>query len=286
MRETAVEEDGTMDGTSGSTPSDVGADGADGADGGAPSGAARDRAESTTARGDERKALIVDTALRLFERDGYDKTTMRAIAAEAGISVGSAYYYFASKDHLIQSFYDTVSDEHVTRALDAMRSHRDFSSRLAADLHAWIDVAEPYRLFASQFVKNAVDPNSPLSPFSPESKPTRDKVIDVHRRAFAGSTAKIDPETAGFLPDLIWMHHMGVVLFWVYDRSPGAKRSHDLVDRTSPMVARAVSLARFKVARPLFREADRLMKDFLMPAEDAEPEKARMPAPERRGHPE
>jgi AcrR family transcriptional regulator len=227
-------------------------------------GTARDRVENTTPRGDERKALILDTALRLFERDGYEKTTMRAIAKEAGVSVGNAYYYFASKDHLIQAFYDEVSDQHVQQALAAMRPHRDLASRLAADLHTWIDVAEPYREFAAQFVKNAVDPNSPLSPFSEESKPTRDKVIEVHRRAVLGSTAKVPQEIAENLPDLLWMHHMGIVLFWVYDRSPGARRSRDLVDRTSPMVARVIGLSRFKVVRPLFREADKLIQDFLM----------------------
>jgi AcrR family transcriptional regulator len=230
-----------------------------------PSGTARDRVETTTTRGDERKALIVDTALRLFERDGYEKTTMRAIAHAAGISVGSAYYYFASKDHLIQYFYEQVSDLHVATALDRMRSHRDLAGRLSADLHAWIDVAEPYRAFAAQFVKNAVDPDSPLSPFSPESEVSRNKVIDVHRRAVLGSTAKVDAEILESLPDLLWMHHLAIVLFWVYDRSPGAQRTRDLIDRTTPMVARAIGLARFKVVRPLFREADRLVKDFLLP---------------------
>ncbi|MFL6113568.1 MAG: TetR/AcrR family transcriptional regulator [Catenulispora sp.] len=230
-------------------------------------GAPRDRGE-LTARGDERKALILDTALRLFERDGYEKTTMRAIAREAGVSVGNAYYYFASKDHLIQAFYDEVSDRHIVQALAAMRPHRDLAARFAADLHAWIDVAEPYRAFATQFVKNAVDPNSPLSPFSPESKTTRDKVIDVHRRAALGSSTKVDPEIAESLPDLLWMHHMGVVLFWVHDRSPDARRTRELVDRTVPLVARVIKLSRFKLVRPLFREADKLIRDFLLPGEE------------------
>lgn len=249
------EAQGTREGQEGRTDGDI--------------GVARDRVENTTTRGDERKALILDTALRLFERDGYEKTTMRAIAKEAGVSVGNAYYYFASKDHLIQAFYDEVSQRHIDQALAAMRPHRDLAKRLAADLHTWIDVAEPYREFASQFVKNAVDPNSPLSPFSPESKPTRDKVIDVHRRVVTGSTAKYDREIAENLPDLLWMHHMAIVLFWVYDRSPGARRTRELVDRTSPMVARVIGLSRFKVVRPLFREADKLIRDFLLAGEDA-----------------
>jgi len=229
-----------------------------------PSGTARDRVETTTPRGDERRALIVDTALRLFERDGYEKTTMRAIAREAGISVGNAYYYFASKNHLIQYFYDVLSDQHIARALNDMRARRDLAGRLAADLNAWVDVAEPYRELAAQFAKNAMDPNSPLSPFSPESEPARDKVIEIHRRAVLGSTAKVDSEILESLPDLLWMYHLGVVLFWTYDRSPGARRTRELIARTTPMVARVIGLSRFKIVRPLFREVDKLVKDFLL----------------------
>ena len=44
---------------------------------------------------------LIDTALRLFRDDGYRATTMRRIATEAGVSLGNAYYYFASKDDLV-----------------------------------------------------------------------------------------------------------------------------------------------------------------------------------------
>ena len=44
--------------------------------------------------------------MRLFREQGYEQTTMRAIAREAGVSVGNAYYYFASKEHLIEAFYE------------------------------------------------------------------------------------------------------------------------------------------------------------------------------------
>src|SRR5690348_1038748 len=63
-------------------------------------------------RGEQTKRLIVDTAVRLFREQGYEKTTMRAIAQAAGLSVGNAYYYFPSKDHLVQEFYTQVQDAH------------------------------------------------------------------------------------------------------------------------------------------------------------------------------
>ena len=42
--------------------------------------------------------------ISLFLEHGYDGTTMRGIAQAAGVSVGNAYYYFDSKEHLIQEY--------------------------------------------------------------------------------------------------------------------------------------------------------------------------------------
>ena len=56
--------------------------------------------EKRTAKAEQTRAGIVDAAMRLFRENGYDATTMRAIADEAGVSLGSAYYYFSGKEEL------------------------------------------------------------------------------------------------------------------------------------------------------------------------------------------
>lgn len=68
---------------------------------------------SPTRKSDATRALILDTALRLFAERGYERTTMRTIAAEAGVSVGNTYYYYDSKEHLVQGFYDRISELHT-----------------------------------------------------------------------------------------------------------------------------------------------------------------------------
>ena len=73
-------------------------------------------AEKRTAKAEQTRAGIVDAALRLFGAAGYDATTMRAIADEAGVSLGSAYYYFSGKEELIQAFYDQIQVEHAAAA--------------------------------------------------------------------------------------------------------------------------------------------------------------------------
>ena len=207
------------------------------------------RADARPPKSEQTRTRIVETALRLFKERGYDRTTMRAIAAEAGVSVGNAYYYFDSKEHLIQGFYHLVESLHAEAVVAILPEYRDFESRLRQTMLAWLDVAAPYHEFAAQFFKNAADPASPLSPFSAESAPAREASIDIYRRVLDGSSAVVPPNLAAELPRLFWLYQMGIVLFWVHDRSAGTERSRDLVDRTVPLVARLVAISRYRLLR-------------------------------------
>jgi AcrR family transcriptional regulator len=48
---------------------------------------------------------LIETALRLFARDGYTETSVKGIAQEAGVAQGLLYHYFASKEALLQAIF-------------------------------------------------------------------------------------------------------------------------------------------------------------------------------------
>ncbi|MER6071963.1 TetR family transcriptional regulator [Streptomyces sp. NPDC001817] len=220
-------------------------------------------AGSPSSKSEQTRALILQTAMRLFQERGYDKTTMRAIAKEAGVSVGNAYYYFEGKEHLIQGFYDRIAAEHQAAVREVLERETDLEARLAGVLTVWLDIARPYHEFAVQFFKNAADPDSPLSPFSPESEHAREQAIAVHREVLAGSRSKVPAELRDVLPELMWLSQMGLVLYWVFDRTEGRERSYRLARRGARLTARGVALARFRVLRPLVLEIHELFTDFL-----------------------
>lgn len=207
------------------------------------------------ARGDETRAAILATALRLFREQGYDRTTMRAIAQEAGLSPGNAYYYFRSKDHLVQEFYREICEEHRRRSADALRTRRTLATRLRDVLHAGVDVMAPYHGFAGSFVKVAVEPGAPSNPFSAESAPVREIALGVFREVIDGSRTTVDSRLRETLPELLWLAYLGLTVFWVYDSSPGQRRTRALIDRGAPLLARLVGLARLPVLRTATREA-------------------------------
>jgi AcrR family transcriptional regulator len=206
------------------------------------------------ARGEQTRQLILETALRLFRERGYAETTMRAIAKEAGVAVGNAYYYFDSKEHLIQGFYDRNQTAHRVAAEQVLAGEKDFAARLRGVLHAGIDVNAPYHSFAATFFKSAAEPSSPLSPFSRESSPARELSIAIFRDVVEGSGVKLDPELRRELPELLWLGWMGVILFWVHDGSPDQRRTRRLIDGAVPLIDRLVSLSRLRVLRPALRQ--------------------------------
>ena len=72
---------------------------------GSPGSPVPDRARRRGSKGEQTRRAIAEAALRLFREQGYEATTMRAIAKEAGVATGNAYYYFGSKEELIDAYY-------------------------------------------------------------------------------------------------------------------------------------------------------------------------------------
>jgi AcrR family transcriptional regulator len=231
-------------------------------------------------KGEQTKALILETAMRLFQERGYEKTTMRAIATEAGVSVGNAYYYYEGKEFLIQGFYDRMTYEHAADARRRMAGITDLSERLSIAVESWIDCAAPYHEFAAQFFRTAADPDSALSPFSNESHPARATAVQIFREVLDGSDLgpKIDPELDGLLPDLLWLHLMVVVLYWVFDRTEDTERTRAFVKRCAPFVAKLVVYSRYRIFRPLVRDAVDMVKEFVLPTIGSSTAVAKAPA--------
>lgn len=99
---------------------------------------------------------LLKTARRQVERSGYAKTTIRSVAAECGIAVGTVYNYFPSKDMLIATFvsedWHACIDSIAAHAGDDARTHLkriydvllSFSERYRA-LFTDAEAAKPYQ---------------------------------------------------------------------------------------------------------------------------------------------
>lgn len=68
----------------------------------------------------ERREQIMETAVKLFARQGFERTTTREIAAEAGISEGTIYRYFESKRDILFGFLETVAVESLDTLISSL----------------------------------------------------------------------------------------------------------------------------------------------------------------------
>jgi AcrR family transcriptional regulator len=200
----------------------------------------------------ETRSRILSAAMELFRRQGFEETTMRAIAAEAGVATGAAYYYFASKDAIVLAFYDQAQldlEPLVARALEAERS---LQSRLRALLEVKIAYFAPNRRLLGALAAHA-DPQHPLSPFGEETRAIRERDIASFASALSTSGLRVPRDLQQHLPGLLWMYQMGLILFWIYDRSPAQQRTRALIERSAAIVERLVKLSGFPLLRPVRR---------------------------------
>src|SRR2546425_6912468 len=229
--------------------------------------------ESTkTQKGEQTKALILNAALEIFHERGYEETTMRAIAKRAGVSLGNAYYYFGSKEHLTQAFYHSTHEQHLA-ALTTGPQETGLKARLLAVMRLKISTLEPYHEFAGELFKTAANPQSALNPFAPDSDPVRNESITIFKALVDDSKTRIPKDLKAELPYLLWLYHMSVILFWIHDSSPKQRRTYRLIDQTVDLLDRLISLASNPLMRPVRKRALRLIEELREAAAEFEEER-------------
>jgi AcrR family transcriptional regulator len=200
-------------------------------------------------RGETSRAAIFQAALDLFQERGYEATTMRSIAERVGVSLGSSYHYFPSKEHLVLEFYRHTHLLHREVIEPMLGREKDFGARLRGAIRAIVVTCEPFHAVAGSIFSSVANPISPVNPFGPTARPLRDEVIAMYAEVVSGSNAKIPADMAAELPLLLWLYQMGILYFWIFDRSPGRLRTLEVIDQTTDLIVRLIALANLPVLR-------------------------------------
>jgi len=205
-------------------------------------------------KSEETRARILTAALDLFHSQGFDATTMRDIAAIAGVATGAAYYYFDSKDAIVLAFYDQARREMEPLLETALTESRDLAKRLRAIVDVKLKYFESSRALLGALAGHT-DPRHPLSPFSDQTRAIREADIAFFDRALSGTRLRVPDDLMAHLPRLLWLYQMGIILFWIYDRSPSQRKTRALNDKSVTLIARLIRLAGLPLMQPLRRLA-------------------------------
>ena len=174
--------------------------------------------------GQQNKQRIVDAARELFMRDGYEKATVRRIAAEAGVDVAMVYYHFGNKEGLFNaSVLDTP--QHPLHQLANLLDDGpgEIGARLVRDVVQRWDAGASFDLLLTVFRSADIHPLArkllhdtlagPVAQqiadqFGVDNAELRVELVTVHLvgLAFARYQLKIEPMASASIDDLVaWM---------------------------------------------------------------------------------
>jgi AcrR family transcriptional regulator len=208
-----------------------------------------------TTKAEETGLKILDAALALFRKEGFESATMRDIAREAGVATGAAYYYYRSKDAIVMDFYRRSCAEMQPKIEAALEHVSGLEARLCELIRVKVNHFSPNRSVLRALLRNGADPRHPLSPFSPETKEIRDIDIAWFRRILKGSGVRIPRDLEPRLPGVLWFFQMGVIFFWIIDDSPQQQRTQKLLDVASKSAVTLIRLSALPPLRPVRKTA-------------------------------
>jgi AcrR family transcriptional regulator len=216
-------------------------------------------ATTTIKKSEETRTRILEAALGLFRKRGFGKATMRDIAREAGVALGAAYYYFDSKDALVMGFYERAQRDLDPLLEEALSKTQGLEERMRAVVEVKFKYFGPNRKLMGALSAH-IDPQHPLSPFSEETRAIREHDIEYLAAAVDGAKVRIPDDLKAHLPRVLWLYQMGLLLFWVYDSSPGQARTKQLFQKSLSIVVNLIKFSSLPLMRPVRRLATDLFE--------------------------
>lgn len=207
--------------------------------------------KARTPRAEDTRRKIYEAAMASFREKGFEQTTMRDIAAKAGIALGGTYYYFSSKDAIVLAFYREMQEDSNELVRQALEGKKDLKERIRCVLEKRLELLQRNRKFCAALFRHAPDASDPLSPFSDETRMIREAAMEQMRIAAEGSSAKVPADLKPRLPYLLWLYQMAIIMFWLYDRSPDQERTMRLLDKTLGLLVNLLRVSGLPLMKPL-----------------------------------
>ena len=220
----------------------------------------RGRPRGPTSQGIETRRRLYRAAVGLISTRGWHATTLRDVAAEAGVSVGLLYRYFPSKRAVVLALYDELSADYAERA--ARMPTGRWRTRFLFALTTSLDVLRPHRDTLASLVSVLVgDADDGL--FAPNTAFSRVRVQGVFVDAVTGATDAPRGALAPALGRLLYLAHLAILLWWLLDKSPAQRATGAflaLLERALPLAATAI---RVPGVPGLLLAADTLVRESL-----------------------
>jgi AcrR family transcriptional regulator len=185
------------------------------------------------------RARIVASARRLFAERGFEATTTRELAMEAGIAAGTLFNYFAGKEALGAWILAEAAAEGIERFRRERRDGAPLEEELFALVAAGLRALEPCRAWIGEVLEGAQSPlrwatQGDAGPEEAFRVSQLDEVVALlgeHDLARAVGPVSLH---------LYWTLYLGALAYWAHDESPHREDTLALLDRSLQLFARSL----------------------------------------------
>lgn len=220
----------------------------------------RGRPAGQTAQGAAAKDRLYATAIALIAARGYEATTLRDIAAKAGVSVGLLYRYFPSKQAVVLALYDELSTDYARQAA-AMPAGK-WRERFLFALQTSLDVLQPHKTALRALTPVLVgDPEEGI--FATATAFSRVRVQRVFEQAISEASDAPRQPLAEALGRLLYLVHLAVLLWWLLDKSTNQRATATLVSLTRQLLPSAAIALHVPPVRKFVLSVDELIREAL-----------------------
>src|SRR5829696_5414637 len=171
---------------------------------------------------------ILEAALALFAERGYEATTMRDVAREAGASLGLAYRYFASKEEFALALYMRLAEESEESAREGLQGGT-VAERFERAMLMKLDQVSPHRGPLAALLSRALDPDSPISALGEGTAAVREKMGGIFLEVVRGASDAPGEKQVRELGNVLYALHLAILLYWFHDKTPETRASRELV---------------------------------------------------------
>lgn len=178
---------------------------------------------------------ILDTALNLFTTRGYEKTTMRQIAAEADCSLGLAYRYFASKEELVLELYRKLVDQLEEQARQLAQG--SIADRFQQIILRQFALMTPHRDALGALFGTALNPRATTGVFGESTADLRRQSRQIYIKIVTESRDAPRASQVEEIATLLYGMQLALTLFWLQDLSQGTQKTYEFVVFLHDMLA-------------------------------------------------
>ena len=202
---------------------------------------------SKLSKSDQTREKILTVGWDLFQKKGFEQSSMRDIAQTAGVATGATYYYFKRKEDLVLELYKRIQRECEKQTEQIISKTKSFEKRFYDVIQLNLKQLSPYRKLILVLAENSMNFKNSISPFSIENEKIRANAIENVKKVIKGSNIKVHSSLLNILPTVLWLYEMAIILLWIYDSSASQKKTQQFLKLSLKFICILLKISLFPI---------------------------------------